>query len=55
MGLYSGGLIIGRISASDIWESNLREGFGGSLLLEFYGMLGIKIIQVSKLKEKFNV
>ena len=26
MGLYSGGLIIGRISASEIWGAYLREG-----------------------------
>ena len=26
MGLYSGGLIIGRIFASDIWRTYFREG-----------------------------
>ena len=26
MGLYSGGLIIGRIFASEIWGANFREG-----------------------------
>ena len=46
MGLYSGGLIIGRIFASEIWGAYFREGFflggrrglGGRLLSEFYGM-----------------
>ena len=41
MGLYSGGLIIGRIFASEIWGAYFREGFflgGGSLLWEFYGI-----------------
>ena len=27
MGLYSGGLIIGRIFASEIWGAYFREGF----------------------------
>ena len=47
MGLYTGGLIIGRIFASDIWGAYFREGlffFGGGggeegvLLSEFYGI-----------------
>ena len=53
MGLYLGGLIVGRIFASEIWEAYFREGlfilfiiiiffsFGGggwgALLSEFYG------------------
>ena len=49
MGLYSGGLIIGRIFASAIYGAYFREGLlilfysfflaGGGLLSEFYGML----------------
>ena len=51
MGLYSGGLIIGRIFASEIYGAYFREGLlilfysfffgggGGGLLSEFYGML----------------
>ena len=40
MGLYSKGLIIGRIFASEIWGAYLREGlFLGGLLSEFYGIL----------------
>ena len=43
MGLYSRGLIIRRIFASEIWGTYFREGLffffgGGGLLLEFYGM-----------------
>ena len=50
MGLYSGGLIIGRIFASEIWGAYFREGLffifyffaggggGEGLLSEFYGM-----------------
>ena len=42
MGLYSVGLIIGRICASEIWGAYLREGFfwggGWGLLSEFYGI-----------------
>ena len=50
MGLCSGGLIIGRIFASEIWWAYFREGLfiyllisfffwggGGDLLSEFYG------------------
>ena len=44
MGLYSGGLIIGRIFASEIWGAYFREDLfwgqeegGGGLLSEFYG------------------
>ena len=38
MGLYSGGLIIGRIFASDIWGAYFWEGFfffwgGGGLII----------------------
>ena len=34
MGLYSGGLIIGRIFASEIWEVYFREGlFLGELII----------------------
>ena len=37
MGLYSGGLIIGRIFASETWEAYFREGlFLGGLII---GML----------------
>ena len=32
MGLYSGGLIIGRIFASEIWGAYFREGGGGWLI-----------------------
>ena len=53
MGLYSGGLIIGRIFASEIWGAYFRGGLfinfffyiyifflgGGGLLSEFYSML----------------
>ena len=48
MGLYSGGLIIERIFASEIWGAYFREGLivffflgggGGGLLSEFYGIL----------------
>ena len=44
MGLFSGGLIIGKISASEIWGAYFWEGLfffgggGGLLLSEFYGM-----------------
>ena len=41
MGLYSGGLIIGRIFASEIWGlifGTAYLGGGGGLLLEFYGI-----------------
>ena len=49
MGLYTGGLLIGRIFASEIWEAYFREGLflggggggGGGLLTEFYGILNI--------------
>ena len=56
MGLYSGGLIIGRIFASEIWGAYFREGLfiylfiyliffflaggGGGLFSEFYGISG---------------
>ena len=45
MGLYSGGLIIGRIFTSDIWGAYFREGlFCGGLLSEFYSIsLGLII------------
>ena len=51
MGLYSGGLIIGRIFVSEIWgggvfSGGLLWGGGGGLLSEFYGSLqelGLKI------------
>ena len=41
MGLYLGGLIIGRISVSEIWGAYFWKGLfggGGSLLSEFYGI-----------------
>ena len=47
MGLYSGGLIIGRIFASEIWGAYFRRGdlfiylfifWGGGLLSEVYGV-----------------
>ena len=39
MGLYLGGLIIGRILASEIWGAYFREGlFLVGLLSEFYGI-----------------
>ena len=40
MGLYTGGLIIGRIFASEIWWGLIfgRAYFWGDLLSEFYGM-----------------
>ena len=43
MGLYSGGLIIGRLFASETWGAYFQEGLffflrgGGGLLSEFYG------------------
>ena len=41
MGLYSGGLIIGKIFASEIWGAYFREGLflEGGLLSEFYRSL----------------
>ena len=42
MGLYTGGLIIGRIFASEIWGAFFREGFFGGLgglLSEFYAQI----------------
>ena len=41
MGLYMGGLIFGRIFASEIWGAYFREGLFlgvGGLLSEFYGI-----------------
>ena len=39
MGLYPGGLIIGRIFVFEIWGAYFREGlFWGGLLSEFYGI-----------------
>ena len=40
MALYSVGLIIGRIFASEIWGAYFQEGLflGGGLLSEFYGI-----------------
>ena len=43
MGLYSGGLIIGRIFASEIWRAYFREG----LLSEFLRFIESKQKQVS--------
>ena len=40
MGLYLGGLIIGRISASEIWGAYFWEG----LLSEVYGSLAFVLI-----------
>ena len=40
MGLYSGGLNIRRIFASEIWGAYFRRAyFGGGLLSELYGIL----------------
>ena len=39
MGLYSGGLIIGRIFASEIWEAFFREGLFISIFILFYFIL----------------
>ena len=48
MGLYSGGLIIERIFASEVWGAYFQEGLlflsffvlgGGGLVLEFHGIL----------------
>ena len=47
MGLYLGGLIIGRIFASEIWGAYFREvvfffwggGVGGGLFSEFYDII----------------
>ena len=56
MGLYSGGLIIGRIFASEIWGAYFREGLffflggGGGLLSEFYGI--VTKVALSKIKAK---
>ena len=36
MGLYSGGLIIGKISASEIWGAYFREGLFIYLFVYFY-------------------
>ena len=42
MGLYSGGLIIGRIFASGIWGSYFREGlFLGELIIGILQYLGL--------------
>ena len=55
MGLYSGGLIIGMIFASEIWGAYFREGLfwggGGGLLSECYGMLTIPEQSQLTLKE----
>ena len=45
MGLYSGGLIIGRIFASEIWGAYFVLFFlGGEFLSEFYGMLVLGLL-----------
>ena len=57
MGLYSGGLIIERIFASEIWGAYFREGFffwggGGGLLSEFYGIPLKEQRKASQLKNR---
>ena len=52
MGLSSGGLVIGRIFASEIWGAYFQEGLclgGGALLSEFYGILkqNLKYLKVT--------
>ena len=39
MGLYSGGLIIGKIFASEIWVWGVGAYFRKGLVWEFYGMI----------------
>ena len=46
MGLYSGGLIIGRIFASEIWGAYFREGFffgGGGGMGAYYRNFKVSI------------
>ena len=59
MGLYLGGLIIGRIFASEIWGAYFRKvlfflffifyfflgGGGGGLLAEFYGISVVLLVR----------
>ena len=60
MGLYSGGLIIERIFASEIWGAYFREGLffflggggGGGLLSEFYGIPLKEKRKASQLKNR---
>ena len=47
MGLYSGGLIIERIFASEIWGAYFWGGFilgGGGGLSEFYGIFALATV-----------
>ena len=50
MGLYSGGLIIGRIFASEIWGAYFREGlfFGGLIIGILRYFMGINFILIKK-------
>ena len=50
MGLYSGGLIIGRIFASEIWGAYFREGL--LLLLLFFFLGGGLIIEILRYKPR---
>ena len=54
MDLYSGGLISGRIFASEIWWAYFRDGFffvgGGGLLSECYGTNNVKVTDISGLQ-----
>ena len=45
MGLYSGGLIIGRIFASEIWWAYFREGLflGGHYYRNVYGIFQLNL------------
>ena len=44
MGLYTGGLIIGRIFVSEIWGLIFgRTYFWGGLISEFYGIYILKV------------
>ena len=48
MGLYSGGLIVGRISAFEIWGAYFREGlFLGELIMGILRYLSVPIFRSS--------